>query len=887
MTETRPNPDQLLARVQQEEARQARGKLKIFFGAYPGVGKTHSMLEAARAKRQEGVDVVVGLVESHGRKEIEALLQGGLDVLDRRSVPYHNVTLQEFDLDAALQRRPGLLLVDELAHTNAPDSRHAKRWQDVQELLESGIDVYTTLNVQHLESLNDIIAQITGVTVRETLPDSTLEMADEVELIDLPPQDLLNRLAEGKVYLPQQAQRAMENFFRVPNLTVLRELALRVTADRVNAQVQSIRQVEAAGKTWPTVERLLVCVGPSPTSSKLIRAARRLATSLRAEWIVLYVETPAQLRLPPAQRDRVIQHLRLAEQLGAESITLSGQKLAEEIINYARARNVTKIVIGKPVRPRWKDWLLGSPVDDLVRSSGDIDIYVMRGDGGQVDSAGPPPIPTKPRWDEYGFALAATAASTAVAWLIFPRLGLVNLVMVYLLGVVAVAAKTHRGPSILASVLSVVAFDFCFVQPQFSLTVSDTEYLFTFGVMLLVALVISHLTIRTREQAEMARLRERRTATLHALSQHLARTRGTDDLLRVAVQHIGEIFESQVVALLPDEKGDLRVVAGNAAAWEPDAKERSVAHWVYDLGQMAGRGTQTLSLAQALYVPLRASGIPLGVLAVRPADPNRLLIPEQMHLLEAFTNQTALALERGQLEVRARQAQVQVEAERLRSSLLSSVSHDLRTPLATITGSASTILESGEGMKPETLRQLARDIYEEGDRLSRLINNLLQMTRLQAGAAKVQKQPQALEEVVGVVLGRLSNRLCGRDVQVHLPPDLPMVPLDEVLMEQVFLNLLDNAVKYTPPGSAIALAAWADGQDVVVEVADRGEGLDASDLDKVFDIFYRGRKQAGNSGAGLGLAICRGIVQAHGGRIWAMNRPEGGVAFRFTLPLNG
>ncbi len=612
MDDNRPDPDQLLQQFKAEQAAQQRGKLKIFFGGYPGVGKTYTMLEAAQARRREGVDVAIGVVETHGRKELGALIRG-LEILPRKIVQYHGVTLQEFDLDAALARRPAVILVDEFAHTNAPGSRHDKRWQDVQELLDRGIHVYTTLNVQHVDSLNDVVAQITGITVRETVPDSSFEQADEVELVDLPPEDLLQRLREGRVYMPQQAGLAAENFFRIPNLTALRELALRATADRVNAQVQSIRQEEAAKATWPTAERLLVCVGPSPTSAKLIRATRRMATSLKAEWIAAYVETPAQLRLPEKERARAVQNLRLAEQLGGESTTLSGTNFAEEVINYARARNITKIVIGKPLRPRWRDLLLGSPVDDLVRRSGDIDIYViqggleerMAGATGQAAAARP-----AGGGDAGGYfaAVAIVALCTGICWLVsLAHLNPINLVMIYLLGVVAVAARYRRGAGILVSVLSVLAFDFFFIPPTFTFVVNDTQYIITFAAMLVVALVISTLTVRIRQQAEMARLHERRTAALHSLSQHLARTRGTDALLGVAVQHIAEIFESQVVALLPDESGALQIRAGYKADFAMNDKERSVAHWVYDLGQMAGRGTQTLSLAEALYVS--AAGI--------------------------------------------------------------------------------------------------------------------------------------------------------------------------------------------------------------------------------------------------------------------------------------
>src|SRR5215468_5725739 len=557
MANDRPDPDQLLARVQREERTETRGKLRIFFGACAGVGKTFAMLTAAREQRSEGVDVVVGVVETHGRKETAALLEG-LEILPRRSVPYRGVELEEFDLDAALARKSRLIVVDELAHTNAPGSRHAKRWQDVEELLDAGIDVYTTVNVQHLESLNDVVAQITGVLVRETVPDSMLDQANELELIDLPPDDLLQRLREGKVYVPEQARRALDHFFSKGNLIALRELALRRTADRVDAQMQVYRSTHAITETWPTTERILVCVSPSPLSVRLVRATRRMAARLRAEWLAVYVETPASLRLPEADRDRVVHTLRLAEQLGAETVTLSGQNVSEELVNYARTRNVSKIVVGKPRRPRWKEIVFGSTVDELARNTDDIDVYVI---SGEHDDTRPPSrrLPERPRnGAAYGWALAVVMVCTVLDWLLFPAFEKANLVMVYLLGVTVVALRCGRFAALLASVLSVAAFDFFFVSPRFSFAITDLEYLVTFAVMLLVALVISTLTVRLRQQAEAARHRERRTAALYGLSRELASTRDTDGILRAAARHVHEVFESQVSFLLPDATEHLR-----------------------------------------------------------------------------------------------------------------------------------------------------------------------------------------------------------------------------------------------------------------------------------------------------------------------------------------
>jgi two-component system sensor histidine kinase KdpD len=881
---TRPDPDALLARVQDEEARQRRGKLKVFFGAAAGVGKTYAMLEAAREQRADGVDVVAGYVETHGRAETEALLEG-LEVLSPRVIEYRGATLRELDLDGALARRPALILVDELAHTNAPGSRHAKRWQDVLELLDAGIDVYTTVNVQHVESLNDVVAKVTGVVVRETVPDSVLEQADEVELIDLPPDDLLQRFRDGKVYVPEQAQEAVRNFFRKGNLIALRELALRSTAERVDAQMRVYMRDHAIAKVWPTTERLLVCVSPGPDSARLVRAAKRMAERLGAPWIAAYVETPAQLRLPAEARERVSHSLRLAEQLGAETVTLPGETMSEALLAFAHDRNVTKIVVGKPRRPLWKRILLGSIVDTLVEGSGDIDIYVISGEREE-----PAPVaPVRRRasatdWPAYGRAVAVVALTTGVAWLMFPFFELSNLIMAYLLGIVVVAMRHGRGPSLLASVLSVAAFDFFFVPPYFTFAVSDTRYLFTFAVMLVVGLVISGLTVRARAQAFAARLREQRTAALYAMSRELAGTRGVDELLRIALRHISGVFKSQVAVLLPGTGGALAPWSGGQ--FELDANERGVARWVYEHRQRAGLGTATLPGASALHLPLIASRGAVGVLAVRPADPHALDEPEQLHQLETFANQTALAIERAQLADEAREAQVRMETERLRSSLLSSVSHDLRTPLATITGAVSTILENGARLDDRTRRELLESVRDEGERLNRLVQNLLEMTRLESGAVELRKEWHSLEEVIGAALSRVGPRLASRRVSTRVPPNLPLVPMDDVLIEQVLVNLLDNALKYTPPTSPIEIIATATDSAATVEVADRGPGLPPGEEDKVFEKFYRGRTDKGR-GAGLGLAICQGVVRAHGGRIWAQNLPEGGVAFLFTLPITG
>lgn len=885
MSESRPNPDALLKRVQAEESRQLQGKLKIFFGANPGVGKTYAMLEAAHEQRRDGVDVIIGVVETHGRAETEALVEG-LELLPRRAVEYRGTALQEFDLDAALARRPTIILIDELAHTNAPGLRHAKRWQDVQELLKAGISVYTTVNVQHLESLNDIVTQITGVRVRETVPDSILERADDVELIDLPPDDLLQRLKDGKVYVPEQIQHAIKNFFTKGNLIALREMALRQTAERVDQQMEVYRRDHAVVRTWPAAETIMVCVNMKSRGPRLIRAARQMAAGLHAKWYAVYVQVPRHLRAAQADKDRLAQTMRLAEQLGAEAVTLTGENVAQELLSYARSRNVTKIIAGKPVRSLWKEWVFGSVVSDLVHRSGDIDIYVIAGEAGEGE-----PLTRRTflkrssaLWNYVNAALGIVVA-TAVAWLMFPYFAAANLIMMYLIAVIIIANRCGRGPSVLASVLSVATFDFFFVPPYFTFAVSDFQYLLTFAVMLVVALVISNLAVRIREQAEVARYRERRTGVLYAMSRDLATHRGTAMLVQVAVNHLREVFDGQVAIFIADAAKKVRLQRSEQLYFELDPKEAGVAQWVFDHNERAGLGTDTLPGASALYLPLMGSTGPIGVVAVRPKDTALLLDPEQLHLLESLVNQVALAIERTRLSEEAQQAHVRVETERMRNAILSSVSHDLRTPLATITGAASSLLDERSELNPRDRLELCRSIYREADRLDRLLKNLLDMMRIEAGAVHLNKEWHPLDEIVGAALLRLEERLRSYTVKTAFPPDLPMVQIDGVLLEQVVLNLLENAAKYAPPGSLIELSASAGDREVVVEIADRGQGIPVGEEVRIFDKFYRA-KPAREGGVGLGLTICRGIIEAHGGRIWAENRSGGGAVFRFAIPLS-
>jgi len=881
----RPDPDRLLAMVQREENKKRNGKLRIFLGMAPGVGKTYSMLEAARLKKSEGVELLVGVVETHGRAETEALLYG-LDILPRRHIEYHSHTLSEFDLDAALHRHPELLLVDELAHSNAPNCRHDKRWKDVEELLDNGVDVWSTLNVQHLESLGDVVAQITGVRVRETVPDTVLERADSVVLVDLPPDDLRQRLKEGKVYLPQQAAWASSNFFRQGNLMALRELALRATALRANTEVLVYRHGRSIQTTWPTSERILVCVGPAPSSAKLVRAAKRLASELHAPWLALSIQSD----LPPKARESALHHLQLAEELGAETFVLSGQSVAQEIVSFARQQNVTKIVVGKPVRRKFRDYIFGSPVDRLIRESAEIDVHVIRGDTGEATAT---PVGKKAvtviRWRQYLAATLILTACTALGYTMFPFLDLANLIMVYMLGVMAVAIWQSRGAAVFTSVLSVVAFDFFFVPPRYSFAVSDVRHLITFVVMFLVALVMSSMAAKLKRQAETAGNVGRQSVALAALGRALVATRGTDSVLAVSLRHIVEVFERHAVFLLPDASGALQVRAKSPGLAALHGKTLGVAQWVLANGRPAGQGTQTLPDTDTMFLPLKGAGGVVGVVGLKASEnPSQdwLRLTDQQRLLEAFLAQIAQALEVDRLEDAAKATLVEMESEKLKSSLLSSVTHDFQTPLAAISGSAEAILVLGKSAGGgEAIRGLAENIHRESERLSRLVGNLLRMAKLESGKFKPNLQPVPLEEVIGAALNRMETLLAEHPVSVELPPELPLVSMDDVLMEQLFVNVLENAVKHTPAGTPITLSAQVQDQRVHIQVADQGPGLPPEELERIFERFYRVNRGAGADGYGLGLAICRLIAKVHGGEIAAKNVAGGGLRIDITLPV--
>jgi two-component system sensor histidine kinase KdpD len=909
----RPNPDELLDKLQREEEKRHRGRLKIFFGASAGVGKTYAMLLAAGRRKEQGDDVVIGIVETHGRSETAALTEN-LEQLPLAQIAYRGHALKDFDLDAALGRHPQLILVDELAHSNAPGARHLKRWQDVHELLDAGIDVFTTVNVQHLESLNDIVGQITQIRVFETVPDRVLDQADEVTLVDLPPEELLERLRDGKVYMPQQAEHAVRNFFRKGNLIALRELALRRTADRVDAQMREYRADRSIDRIWQARDRLVVCIGPGPEAPTLVRAAARLAASLRADWIAVYVETPKLQKLSDARRERTLGALKLATELGAETVTLAGANAVATLISYAQARNASKLVAGASTRRGFVRWVNRPFGEQLAQCAGDLDLTLIRGRESDKSDKNQPHLQREEGaaldWRDalsgagekrsaprgYAYAIAICAVITLFASQFRDRFDLVNLVMFYLVGVIYTAARIGRGPGVLLSFLSVAAFDFFFVPPRMSLSVTDTQYLLTFTGMLLTSLVISHLTSSLRREAHVASRRERRTSAMYAMAGELGAALATEQIIGIGMRHVSEVFRAKVAMLLPDSADRIRQKLDpadpSAAAWllKENVLDLDVGQWVYDQQKPAGRGTDTLPAAAALYLPLKAPMRTRGVLAVATRNPAELDVPEQKRMLDAFAAQIALALERVHYVDIARDALVSMESERLRNSLLSAISHDLRTPLTTIVGFASMLAQAHGDARSPANAELIAAIHDESLRMTSIVTNLLDMARLQAGGLRLNLQWSLLEETVGAALRACRRVLADRPVEVRLPADLPFLQLDAVLMERLFSNLLENAAKYTPPHSKLTIGAESisvEGKPFVrVYIDDNGPGLPANMEDRVFEKFTRGEKESAKPGIGLGLSICRAIVAAHGGTIGANNRLNAQSSDPLNTPLN-
>jgi len=881
----RPDPDELLKNIQAEE--HSRGKLKIFLGYAAGVGKTYAMLQAAHQRREQGIDIVVGYIETHKRKETEELVEG-LEVLPRKQVEYRGTTLPEMDVDAVLARKPAIVLVDEFAHTNASGSRHPKRYQDVQEILDAGIDVYTTLNIQHLESMNDIVAQVTGVVVKETIPDSVMDEAFEIELIDLPPDELLARLNEGKVYIPEQASRAIDKFFRKGNLTALREMSLRRAAERVDNQMRAYMQTRAIPGPWAATERLLVCISPSPLSERLVRTTRRLSEELNAEWIALFIETPQSIAMSEPKRERVAKILQLAEDLGARSYTVSAgasiESISQTVIEFARKNNITKIVAGKPLRPRWQEMIRGSLVDSLIRKSRDVDVYVVASNDTPSFPADENPFKLHSPLARYLWSVVLVALATLLGGFIGWRLEPTNLVMVYLLAVVVSAVYLGRGPAVLASILGILAFDFLFIAPHFSFSVSDTQYIITFIALFLVGMVISQLTAWASEQAQAARQREAETAELYDLSRDLASSADLETILRQLKKHFEQTFEKAVAVLLAKEdKLEIRISSDDLKLSD---EEIAVADWVYRHAEPAGRYTNTLPAAQLRYLPLKTAGGVVGVLGIGKLNSSQMdLAPAKRRLVEAFANQGAQAIERALLEEQTQKISLMQSAEKLQNALLNSVSHDLRTPLVSITGALTALDENYDGMDETTRDTLIENARGEADRLNRLVGNLLNMTRIESGVIKLNLEPRDIQDLIGTAIEQLGWRVGKHQIQTNIPADFPLAQMDFALMVQVVVNLLENAIKYSPENSLIEISASALDSTMRLTIADRGVGIPADDLVHIFEKFYRAHHPQNVGGTGLGLSISKSIVEIHGGTIRAMNREGNGTVVEIELPL--
>ena len=875
----RPSPDALLAHA----ARIGRGRLKIFLGAAPGVGKTWAMLDSGQRKQAEGTDVLAALIETHGRAETQAKLSG-LPQLPRKPVIYKGRALTEMDLDGLLVRRPALALIDELAHTNADGGRHEKRWQDVEEVLAAGIDVFTTLNIQHIETLNETVARITGVRVRETVPDHVLAMADEIELIDLPPDELVDRLRAGKIYPQDQAARALTSFFAKGNLTALRELALRAAADRVDAQLREHMAANAITGPWPTQERILVCINESPAAREAIRVAKRSADRARAEWIALNVTQARAESLPEADKDRLAGTLRLAERLGAELATLDAERdVAQAILAYAADRNVQRIVIGRPrPRPFWARLTSEDVASHLLQNSGRFEITLAAEPEERTARPGwhLPQFKAEPRaWIEVVLAVGLASACSFAAEQLFP---VASLSVIYMTAVIFVASRRGLGPALATALMGFFAYNYLFTDPRYTFQISRRGEFLTLLLFLLASLITGNLAARLRARIDAQATIADRTNKLYDFSRRVAAAATADDVIWASVSHVASILRCESVLLRPSSMGELQVVGGFPPEDRLDIRNQSAAQFAWEKGEAAGRGSDTLPAARWFFLPLAAGDRRLGVLGIAYAD-DRQFAGTDRRLLDALVDQIALALERLRLTEALSETRLATETERLRTALLSSVSHDLRTPLVTIIGAAGSLAD-GSDLPADARQDLAENIREEGERLDRYVQNLLDMTRLGHGALKPNVVPVDLAELVGHARHRLRTPMRAHPVTLDMPDTLPLVQADRVLLEQVLVNVLDNAVKYAPASSSIAIAARVAGTKVDLSVTDSGPGIPPAEQARVFEMFYRvteGDRQ--RAGTGLGLAICKGLIEAMGGEIRAETAQNDGSGTRIVI----
>ncbi|MBU3539337.1 DUF4118 domain-containing protein [Polynucleobacter sp. UK-Gri1-W3] len=885
MPESRPDPDQLLARIQSQEVQSGRGKLKIFFGANAGVGKTYAMLSAAH-EQSKSKRVIAGVVETHGRKDTIAMLDG-IEVLPLKEIDYKGKKLKEFDLDQALIEKPDLILMDELAHSNAAGSRHPKRWQDVEELLAAGIDVYSTINVQHIETLNDIVGGITGVRVWETVPDHIFDSADEVVLVDLPPDELLQRLRDGKVYLPQQAERATQNFFRKGNLIALRELALRRSADRLDGEIIKYRKDNSVSNVWKTRESILACIGPGDEAENVIRSAARVAAQLQIPWHAIYVETPKLQNLSQKSRERILKAISMAEEMGAKAVTVGGNDAVESVINYAREHNLSRVIVGTGALSGWQIWRRAFS-ESISRQAPDLDVLkIAQGTNATSTTRDSFDIESlvwqlKAPWQSYALSLLICGIAGVVATPLNTIVELPNIAMLFLLAVVLVSVKFGLGPSLMASVVNVLVFDFFFVPPRFSFAVTDVQYLFTFAVMLVVGLITAKLTTGLTYQAKVANRREQRVKSLYEMSRDLSGALMPEQVAEIS-QHFVEIeFKAKSTLLLADDDNQLSQIAIDKKA--NIQADLSIAQWAFDNSKEAGNGTDSLPGAPLLYIPLRAPMRTRGILVIDAPSSTRLKSPEQRRLLDTFARLLAISLERIHYVSVAQSSTVQIESERLRNSLLSAISHDLRTPLTALVG-LTDALEMLDAPLTSEQKEIAVLLREKALKMSSQVSNLLDMARLQSGAVQLNKQWFLMEEAIGAAIKAVESASEGRHVTVTLPPDLPLLNFDAVLIERVFINLLENAYKYTPKNSSVSIgASVASPQSVEIWVQDNGPGLPRGKEEDIFRKFERGNKEGAISGVGLGLTICRAIIEAHGGKMTGKTMDGGGARFTFSLP---
>jgi two-component system, OmpR family, sensor histidine kinase KdpD len=865
------------------ETSKTRGKLKVFFSYAPGTGKTLVMLEDASRQFKAGKDVVVGFVDAHNDL-LTAQLMEHLEVMPQRVYSGSGISYHGMDLDAVLARRPQIVVVDHLARPNPPGLRHETCYREVEELLNAGIDVYSTINIYQLESQVDAVSYLTGVFIRETVPDRLLDEADQLQLVDVPPQELLENYRSGKVHIPTRAEGQMKKYFQPSSLFALRELALRYVARRSNELMRSLLIDEGISRAGTTSSRLLVCISANPNDSRLVRAGRRMADETRAEWTVIHIETPEEMERSASGEAVVAQHMRLAELLGAKVETVTGRSVAGAVRDYARKNHIHRIMVGRTTQKRWQNFFSVSTSEQLMRDDPALSVYVV----GSDYTPRPAQVPRMRRWitgmqflGSLGLVLVPTILGAALTPTVISRSA--NVIMLYLLSVVIASIFLGLYPALLTAVLGVLVYDFIFVPPIYRLFGFAPENAITFISLLVVSIIVSTLVSRERALALAAQRRADQVTQLYELSRDLAAAVDMPDILDTIVKHVQRTFDRNIVILLPDH-GELELSASGVGE-KLDSSELTAAEWAFQQGRSAGYNTGTFSYASFRYFPLETSRGIIGVMGVQMSGQGRELHPEQVRMLSAFVTKAASAIDRALFAEEASQAEILRATEKLQSALLNSISHDLRTPLASITGVLSSLHMEDDLLDPETRQELVETAYGEAERLNRLVGNLLDMTRLESGMLKTTLQPCDIQDVIGSALNLLSTRLERHPVEVEIPPDLPLISLDYVLIQQVLINLLDNAAKYSGENEPIWLRAGAEEKVMQIHVEDSGPGIPEQDLERIFEKFYRVKRFENVVGTGLGLSICKGVVEVHGGKIWAENRPEGGMRVSFTLPI--